>query len=75
MQEVMERSGIVSAASAGDVEAMLETLDYALFNEDVQVTEREVVSVVEITPADVGADVAEDSFKLETRDGSLRGGD
>ena len=69
IQEVVERSGIVSAASAGDVETMLENLDYALFNEDVQVTEREVVSVVEMTPADVVADVAEDSFMLETRDG------
>ena len=69
MQEVIERSGIVSAASAGDVETMLENLGYALFDEDAQVTEREVVSVVEMTPADVGADVAEDSFMLETRDG------
>ena len=28
-----------------------------------------MVSVVELTPADLGADVTEDSFMLETRDG------
>ena len=48
---------------------MLENLGYALFNEDVQCVEREVVSVIELTPADLGADVTEDSFMLETRDG------
>ena len=69
IQEVIERSGIVSAAGEGDVEEMLENLGYALFNEDVQCTEREVVSVVEMTPADLGADVTEASFMLETRDG------
>ena len=69
IQEVIERSGIVSAAGEGDVEEMLENLGYALFNEDVQCVEREVVSVIELTPADLGADVTEDSFMLETRDG------
>ena len=66
MQEVIERSGIVSAASAGDVEATLENLGYALFNEDVQVVQREVGPVVEVTPAVAGVD---NSFMLDTEDG------
>ena len=69
IQEVIERSGIVSAASEKEVEETLENLCYALFSEDVQCVEREVVSVVEATPADLGADVTEDSFVLETCDG------
>ena len=69
IQEVIERSGIVSAASKDEVEGSLEKLRYALANEDVQCVEREVVSVVELTPADLGADVTEASFMLETRDG------
>ena len=55
IQEVIERSGIVSAASKDEVEGSLEKLRYALANEDVQCVEREVVSVVELTPADLGA--------------------
>ena len=66
IQEVIERSGIVSAASAGDVEATLENLGYALFNEDVQVVQREVGPVVEVTPAVAGVD---NSFMLDTEDG------
>ena len=57
IQEVIERSGIVSAASKDEVEGSLEKLRYALANEDVQCVERE------------GADVTEASFMLETRDG------
>ena len=69
MQEVIERSGIVSAASEAEVGEMLERRGYALFNEDVQVTEREVVSVVEMTPAGLGADNVDNSFMLDTEDG------
>ena len=57
---------IVVSGESG-VEAILERTGYTLHNEDVQVTEREVVSAVEATPADLGADVTEDSFVLETR--------
>ena len=67
IQEVIERSGIVSAASKDEVEAALEEIGYALAIENVQCTEREVVSVVEMTPADLGANVTEDSFEFEMR--------
>ena len=69
IQEVVERSGIVSAASVEEVEGVLEDLGYALFKEDAQVTEREVVSVAELTPADLGVDVTDATFVLETSDG------
>ena len=69
IQEVVERSGIVTAASVEEVEGVLEDLGYALFKEDAQVTEREVVSVAELTPADLGVDVTDATFVLETRDG------
>ena len=69
IQEVVERSGVVSAASEAEVEEMLENLGYALFEEDVQVVQREVGPFVEVTPADVGAIVTEECFEFETRDG------
>ena len=66
IQEVVERSGIVSAASEAEVGEMLERRGYALFNEDVQVVEREVGPVVEVSPAVAGVD---NSFMLDTEDG------
>ena len=66
IQEVIERSGIVSAASEAEVGEMLERRGYALFNEDVQVVQREVGPVVEVTPAVAGVD---NSFMLDTEDG------
>ena len=66
IQEVVERSGIVSAASEAEVGEMLERRGYALFKEDVQVVQREVGPVVEVTPAVAGVD---NSFMLDTEDG------
>ena len=66
IQEVVERSGIVSAASEAEVGEMLERRGYALFDEDVQVVEREVGPVVEVTPAVAGVD---NSFMLDTEGG------
>ena len=69
IQEIVERSGIVSAASEDEVEGVLERLGYALSKEDVQVVQREVGPAIEVTPASAGVDATDNSFMLETRDG------
>ena len=58
IQEVTERSGFVVADSEAGVEAELEKGGYTLHNENVQVAEREVVSVVEGTLAASGGSLA-----------------
>ena len=50
IQEVTERSGLVTGASEGEMRGALEGQGYSLFDEDVQVTKREVVSLVEVPP-------------------------